>query len=461
MSPRMERKRATYIYKIVRQGPTEIGYAYFRARRRRRNLADRDLTLSESDELALEPALDLAPDVLAENDRLLARQQEAAELDIRTVQWLLPFFHHAYFAGVYTILRFADHLAREHGVQSRFCIYDAALSQVPPIAAKIARAFPSLASADVTPGALPDRAPYDHLGECDAAIATLWTTVYPLVRFSRTRSKFYFVQDYEPGFYPAGAASALAELTWSIGIPGLVNTPGLADSYRAHGNPAASFIPAVDAERYHPPRHRGGPDRPVRLFFYARPRHPRNAFGLGVSVLERVKHAYGRRVEIVCAGEAWNPGQFGVSDVLSNLGVLPDLDAVAELYRTCDIGLVFMLTRHPSYQPFEFMASGMACVSNANPDTAWLLRHEHNALTASPAASLVAAQVGRLIEDPQLRQRLAATALSDVRAVHWPEQLERLWGAMTKRGEPFQSPLDDSDRQAGRRAPASLSTRQP
>ena len=96
-----------------------------------------------------------------------------------------------------------------------------------------------------------------------------------------------------------------------------------------------------------------------------------------------------------------------------------------------------MLTRHPSYQPLEFMASGMATVSNANPQTAWLLRHEQNALLAPPVPSLVAEQLGRLVEDRELRERLTAAGLDQVRAVSWDDQLERIWGALTKRGEPF------------------------
>lgn len=443
MSPSpLDRQRARYIWKIVKQGPTEVGYAFFRARRRRRNLADSELKLSESDAIGLERGYDIAPSDLAATAALLEAQAAAETLEIRTVQWFLPFFHHPYFAGIYTILRFADHLAREHGVESRFCIYDVPPKPVPEIARKIGQAFPALDGAEVTPAVYDRRPAYSHLGECDAAVGTLWTSIFPLLRFTRTAAKFYFVQDYEPSFYPAGSASALAELTWSLGLPGIVNTPGLAESYRAHGNPAISFVPAVDTHRYHPPeggRSRGGP---VRLFFYARPSNPRNAFGLGMTTLRAVKAAYGERVEIVCAGQAWNPGQYGMAHMVENLGVLPDLDAVAEMYRTIDIGLVFMLTRHPSYQPFEFMASGVACVSNANPDTAWLLRHEHNALTAPPSASLVAREIGRLIDDPLLREQLARTALAEVRRFRWDEQIERVWGAMTKRGEPFDPPGD-------------------
>jgi O-antigen biosynthesis protein len=122
---------------------------------------------------------------------------------------------------------------------------------------------------------------------------------------------------------------------------------------------------------------------------------------------------------------------------IENLGVLPDLDAVADLYRSCDVGLVFMLTKHPSYQPLEFMASGMVTVTNANPATEWLLRHDENALVAPPAVSLVAEQIVRALEDRELRVRLSTTALARVRETRWDDQLERVWGAITKRGEPF------------------------
>ena len=92
------------------------------------------------------------------------------------------------------------------------------------------------------------------------------------------------------------------------------------------------------------------------------------------------------------------------------------LEEVAELYRSCDIGLVLMMTKHPSYQPLEFMASGMVTVTNANPATEWLLRHDENALVAPPAGSLIAEQIVRAAEDPELRERLTATALEEVRA---------------------------------------------
>jgi O-antigen biosynthesis protein len=116
---------------------------------------------------------------------------------------------------------------------------------------------------------------------------------------------------------------------------------------------------------------------------------------------------------------------------IRNLGVLASLGEVAALYRSCDIGLVFMHTKHPSYQPFEFMASGMATVSNINPATAWLLKDEENCLLTPPLPTPAAHQLGRLVEDEQLRKRIAEAGLKEVRGYRWEDQIERIWRAMT------------------------------
>jgi O-antigen biosynthesis protein len=433
----MNRARRRYVWSILRRGPGEAAYAFLRARRRRRNIADEEPALSPSDRLALSGAYDATEAELAANAELLDGYRRAVTFEIGSIQWFIPWFHNPYGGGINTILRFAEHLLRDHGVESRFCVYDRTGAVAQGISAKIGRAFAPLAGAQVTTASSTDGT-FSHLPPCDAAIATTWTSAYPVLRFSRTRAKFFFVQDFEPEFYPAGSASALLEQAARFGLPAIVNTPGLADVYRAYGNEAVSFLPAVDGRRFHPPA-QARRDGPVRIVFYGRPLTPRNAFGLGIAALRTVKRRHGAGVEIVSVGEDWHPGQYGVADLLTNAGALEDLDELAELYRSCDIGLVFMLTKHPSYQPFEFMASGLATVSNENPHTSWFLRHEHNALLAPPLPSLVAERLDRLVGDRALRERLARAGVAQVSTVSWEEQIERVWGAMTKQGEPFRS----------------------
>ena len=273
MAGRFNRVRLEHIYRTLRKGPTEAGYAYFRARRRRRNIADDEPLLSESDQLALSGAFDIDEQAVADNARLIQRYLEGGPMEIRTVLWFLPFFHHAYFGGTHTLLRFADYFARVHGVENRFHCYDVASHAIGAMTSKVATAFPALAGSPFTSAA--DLAPSD-MTHVDAAIATLWTSAFPLLHLRRVKAKFYFVQDYEPQFYPAGAASGMVEQTYRFGFPGIVNTPGLADVYRSYGNPAVSFVPAVDLHRYHPAPGPRDPAAPVRVFFYGRPKTPRN-----------------------------------------------------------------------------------------------------------------------------------------------------------------------------------------
>lgn len=437
MAGRFNRVRAQHIWRTIKQGPTEVGYAFFRARRRRRNIADDEPLLSESDQLGLSRLFDIDDEAVADNRALIESYLASGSFEIRSVLWFLPFFHHVYFGGVHTLLRFADHFAREYGVENRFHCYDVGRTAVAPMAGKVAKAFPALAGStftsaqDLKPGDLPP---------ADAAIATLWTSAYPLLHLRNTRAKFYFVQDNEQQFYPAGAASAMVEHTYRFGFPGIVNTPGLADVYRSYGSPAISFVPAVDLDRYHPASEPRDPDAPVRVFFYGRPKTPRNAFGLGLAALTLLKESYGERVEILCAGENWNPNQFGLAGLIHNLGVLQSLEEVAALYRSCDIGLVFMHTKHPSYQPFEFMASGMATVSNLNPATEWLLRDGENCLLTPPLPTPTAERLGRLVADSELRARIVTAGLAEVRQYRWPDQIDRVWRAMSLENGSFAVP---------------------
>jgi glycosyltransferase involved in cell wall biosynthesis len=405
-------------------------------RARARRAVDRALgraprpPLLESDRFALNPRLDLTRAELERNaDSLRAWREGSGPFPIRTAQWIVPAFEHAAYGGIHTILRFADAFAREHGVRNRFHVYDARPGQEAAVAARIGAAFGALADAAVT-----GPAQRDALPRCDAAFATFWPTAYELARLD-AGAKFLFLQDRESSFYPAGAASALADEALRLGFPAVVNSPALAPTTSAAGTHAIAFTPSVDTALFHPTA-APLPDAPVRVVLYARPSASRNAFGLGLVTLRRLKERFGDRVELLAAGEAWEPAHFGVPEgVVRNLGLLPGLDAVAELYRSCHVGLFFMMTPHASYQPLELMASGAACVSNENPTTGWLLEHERTALLAPPLPSLVAEQVGRLVDDPALRARIAAAGRERVAALPpWEAEIERVWRALTKAG---------------------------
>jgi GT2 family glycosyltransferase/glycosyltransferase involved in cell wall biosynthesis len=351
-------------------------------------------------------------------------------LEIRSINWFIPPFQNAYYGGIYTILRFASYLKRHKGVQSRFYLIVGGDPQ--KVHDAIAGAFPNLHGSLVQVVADDSHEQLGTVAYADACVSTLWSTAYYVLKFNRTRRKFYFVQDAEPLFYPAGSTSALTEVTYRFGFHGIANTGSLRDIYeKEHGGSAIAFTPCVDTELFRPAEGPVGPKRVQRVFYYGRPNNPRNGFELGCAALQRLKDRLGDRVEILAAGDRWNPEDYGLGGVVKNLGLMR-FDQTSDLYRTCDAGLVMMFTRHPSYLPFEFMASGCLVVTNRNAATTWLLRDGENCLLTEPSADCIAETLEKGLADDRLRRRLTSNALDLIRREHsdWNGQIERVYDYM-------------------------------
>ncbi len=349
------------------------------------------------------------------------------ELDkIKTANWFVPNFDHLSFGGIFTIFRFIEKFSKE-GVENRIIIYDKPSFDVAKLERQIGEKFPSLENYEII---IFDHASQDvnDLPECDIAICSFWVSAYLLLKFNKTKRKYYFIQDYEPLFYPGGSTYALAESTYRFGFRGLVNTPGLlAAISQRYGMEGISFVPAVDKSVYYPDESKT--KEKIRIFFYARPNNPRNAFNLGINIMKQLLEKYGDRIEIITAGAEWKESAYGLRGKITNLGLLKSIEEVAALYRSCDIGFVYMLSKHPSYQPFEFMASGMATVTNNNEDNLWLLKDGENCLIAEPSPAFMSEKIGMLIDNKKLRSHIQQSGLNSV-VNDWEAQLDLIWDAV-------------------------------
>lgn len=358
--------------------------------------------------------------VLAANAEVIRAFRQNPQTPLRSATWILPGVPHIYRGGLYTIFRIADAFSRFGGTVNRFAIMDAN-TDLAAVGRQIERAFPAM-QFELVQLTGPEAAA--HLPPTDVGICTLWTTAYALMRFNGAAAKYYLVQDYEPAFVAAGSVSALAEQTYRFGFTGLCNTLGVAAKYQHYTDWLTYFTPAVDHTQYYPLE---SPAPGMQLVFYGRPANDRNAFLLGIEALKRVKAEMGDDISIVSAGHPFKEADYGLQGVLKNLGLLPDIAAVADLYRRSHIGLVFMYTPHPSYQPLEFMASGCATVTNYNESTRWLLKDEANALLCASTAAAVAERILAGARDDALRARVIAGGLKTVSKLDWNQELKALY----------------------------------
>lgn len=162
---------------------------------------------------------------------------------------------------------------------------------------------------------------------------------------------------------------------------------------------------------------------------------PRNAFELGVAALKKLKQKLGDDLEVITAGAAWDPAQYGVEGMFTNLGMLT-YDAVPKLYRSVDAGLMFMFSGHPGVTASELMASGCPVVVNEYDDVTWheLYQHEKTCLVSKPTASEVARNLERCLVDTELRKTLIDGGLAKTKHFYdgYEESLSNAWERIKK-----------------------------
>lgn len=191
----------------------------------------------------------------------------------------------------------------------------------------------------------------------DAIFATGWETAYPAYRDPSLARRFYFVQDFEPAFYPVGTEHVLAENTYRFGFDGITAGAWLERKLaREFGMRTASFDFAADLRNYS----YTNTSRRDELFFYARPVTTRRGFELGAMALEHVAR---ERPDLTLHLAGWDVSNYDLPFRYVNHASMK-VTELDELYNRCAAALVLSLT-NMSLLPLELLASGVIPVLNS------------------------------------------------------------------------------------------------
>jgi glycosyltransferase involved in cell wall biosynthesis len=199
----------------------------------------------------------------------------------------------------------------------------------------------------------------------DVMMATHWSTV-ALAESVRSLigEIMYFVQDFEPAFYPMGSEYILAENTYRKNLYAITSGPWCAHMLkRDYAMEADSFRFPVDGTIYNVGA-AGDTPRAKRVLFFAKPEMARRCFLIGTMALKefhRIKPDY----EILFFGSG-SAKQHPQDYPVTYLDIVPTLNDLANLYATSAAGLVFSTT-NPSLVPYEMMACGLPVVDLNRP----------------------------------------------------------------------------------------------
>jgi O-antigen biosynthesis protein len=246
-------------------------------------------------------------------------------------------------------------------------------------------------------------------------MATSWQTAYYVRAYQSTVQRCYFVQDFEPWFYPAGSDSLLAEATYGFGFQGFTAGSWLARKLsEEYSMPTCALSFSFDRELYKPqPKTQAGR---MRIFFYARPPTARRAFELGLMVLNVVSKRL-PEAQIVMAG--WDVRNYDIPFPVEHVRLV-DLKDLPALYGSCNVALVLSCS-NLSLLPLELMACGVPVVSNRAPYTEWLL-NDSNAVLAEATIEGLATAIVDLLKTPARADALRQAGIAFVYQTSWERE---------------------------------------
>jgi O-antigen biosynthesis protein len=263
----------------------------------------------------------------------------------------------------------------------------------------------------------------DGIEDAHVLFASSWETAYPVLASPALGRRCYFVQDFEPRFYPAGALALLAEETYRFGFHGVTAGRWLAEVLRrGYGMSADHFDFGCDLDRY---AIRPGGSH-TDICYFCRPSTPRRAHELAVPALQMF-HARHPEVTIHTYGES---AELPFPTVDHGLTTPEEL---GELYNRCAAGLVLSAS-NVSLVPYEMLAAGCIPVMNDAEHNRVVLRNDHVAY-ARPTPAALADALGEIVAAPPIvREERARAAAASVDSISWEtsaDQFERaLLGAV-------------------------------
>lgn len=211
-----------------------------------------------------------------------------------------------------------------------------------------------------------------EVSEKDVFLATSWWTAESIEQTNLRNKFFYILQEVETFFYPNGDEQYMCEnILKSCNINFIVNSKLLYDYYLKNKieqviNSGIYFEPAFPEHIYAPGEDSFRQKNKYRMFFYSRPKNPRNLFFTGLKIIDEAclrgiikKDEW----EICFAGSNLDPIEFsnGARPVL--LGQM-NWEEYGAFLKTLDLGFSLMFTPHPSYPPLDMAASGGVVLTN-------------------------------------------------------------------------------------------------
>jgi len=264
----------------------------------------------------------------------------------------------------------------------------------------------------------------EDFDSADVAMATEWTTAFPVRDLPNCREKGYLVQDIETEFFATSAQRIWAEETYRMGYRCVAYTPWMADILRDdYGLESHWFECGTDLDVFPFAGEEGREGEIIAV--YARRETPRRAVDLAMAGLAVLAQRRPTIRPVLFGSRQKSVLPFAAED----LGVVAPR-RLSQLYRQASVGLVFSLTTH-SLVAHEMMASGLPVVELEGDNVGSALGASGDLVAlAEKRPDDIADHVERLLDDREAAAAMARRARAFVEERTWERAGDQLEGAL-------------------------------
>lgn len=231
----------------------------------------------------------------------------------------------------------------------------------------------------------------------DVCVATAYNTAFVVNKID-CEKKLYFIQDFEPYFFPIGTDYILAENTYKYNFYGITIGKWLSYKLENEFNLKTSYFSfCADLNIY---RKLKDVQKEDAICFIFQPDKPRRCEILALKALQIVKKIK-PNIKIYTYGS--------IPRIINNLEVeqlgIISIEECNDLYNKCKVGLC-MSASNPSRIPFEMMAAGLPVVELYRENNLYDFPDD-GVLLADSTPESIATSILKIIDDESLQKSMS------------------------------------------------------
>lgn len=297
-------------------------------------------------------------------------------------------------ATIFRIIRYLE----EHGYNNKVYIYDPYVSDHEYFTSIIRENYGFHGTV---------RRVEDGLEDAHAIVATGWETAYPVYNATAAGKRYYFVQDFEPYFYPVSSFGVLAKNTYRMGFHAITAGQWLSQKLTTEFGMSSSFFEFGCDTRVYRLEADGKRDG---VAFYYRPAASRRGSEIALMAIEKFAsrrpdvrlHFYGSEAR-------------GLPFSIVNHGIVSPAQ-LNDIYNQCFCGLSLSLT-NVSLVPHEMLAAGCIPIVNDADHNRIVLQNDYVRYVAlDPHA--IAGELERVVAMHDF-ESVSRSGAASVRSLSW------------------------------------------